>query len=433
MSTLVKSHWIADGDNIRLSMPLTKVDEENRRVSGFATLDNVDSQGDVVLAEASKEAFAKARGNLREMHGNVAAGYIVDFKEEEFFHDGQFYRGIYVTAYVSKGAPDTWEKVLDGTLTGFSIGGNITEASNEFVKEQNKSVRFIKSYDLVELSLVDNPANQLANVFSITKSSTGQTLVKGMVMDVKAENVFYCQDDDVFKAAGTETATCLTCDKEMTNIGWFESGPDRAEKVRDVVTKFLGSNAANNDGEGGVEEMSVRKAADNEEEGLITSEDVTNPVPEGEAKAEQTENVNEVDESTEETTDDEAKAEAVEETPEGDEEISKKLDSLKDSIHESLEKTRTENSAAIAALEKKLEENKETFLTKVSDLESRFSEVGESLETTKANQARLEKSFESLNSEESFKKSGDVESPEKVQKNASDWDGTFSINGLLKK
>ena len=37
--------------------------------------------------------------------------------------------------YVSKGAPDTWEKVLDGTLTGFSIGGEINEASNEFVKD----------------------------------------------------------------------------------------------------------------------------------------------------------------------------------------------------------------------------------------------------------------------------------------------------------
>jgi hypothetical protein len=245
MNTFTKSHWVADGNNLHLNMPFAKVDRENRLVHGFATLDNVDSQGDVVLAEASKEAFARARGNIREMHQPIAVGKVVDFKEEEFFHEGEFYRGIYVTAYVSKGAEDTWTKVLDETLTGFSIGGAIIEASNEFVKEQGKSVRFIKSYDLTELSLVDNPANQLANVFSITKAADGHALVKGMIADMNVENVFYCDTDNIFKAEATEVAKCAACGNDMQNIGWVESGNDRAEKVKEVVTKFLGSNAAN--------------------------------------------------------------------------------------------------------------------------------------------------------------------------------------------
>ena len=37
-----KAHWIAEGDNLRFSMPIGKVDQERRTVSGFATLDNVD-------------------------------------------------------------------------------------------------------------------------------------------------------------------------------------------------------------------------------------------------------------------------------------------------------------------------------------------------------------------------------------------------------
>ena len=41
-----KANWNTDGDNLRLSMPLTKVDKERRIVSGFASLDNVDKQED---------------------------------------------------------------------------------------------------------------------------------------------------------------------------------------------------------------------------------------------------------------------------------------------------------------------------------------------------------------------------------------------------
>ena len=223
MNTLTKSHWVTDENHIRLSMPIAKVDQENRLVSGFATLDNVDSQGDVVLAEASKNAFAAARGNIREMHQPIAVGKMVDFREEEFYHDGEFYRGIFVTAYVSKGAEGTWEKVLDGTLTGFSIGGNIIEASNEFVKEQGRSVRFIKSYDLVELSLVDNPANQLANVFSITKAQDGHTVVKGMVAEMQVENIFWCATDQIVKSVSADAAICGLCDNPMEIIGWVEA------------------------------------------------------------------------------------------------------------------------------------------------------------------------------------------------------------------
>jgi len=461
MNTLSKSHWVADGDRLSLSMPLTKVDQENRLVSGFATLDNVDSQGDVVLAEASKEAFARARGNIREMHQPIAVGKVVDFREEEFYHDGEFYRGIYVTAYVSKGAEGTWEKVLDGTLTGFSIGGNIIDASNEFVKEQGKSVRFIKSYDLVELSLVDNPANQLANVFSITKAADGHSVVKGMVAEVEVENVFYCATDEIFKSVAEESVNCSSCGNEMKNVGWVETGPDRAEKVRDVVTKFLGSNAANNEGEGGVENMGIRKAAEHEGEGVVTSADVTqdedaktpleelkeeaandnveNKVDEDKDKAEALEEVGDLDDPTPNDEHDLGKeaeegAQGIDETPDADEEISKKIDSLKDAVQASLEKTRTETSEAVAALEKKLAENAETFLSKVSDLEEKFSGLDEGLKTAKAKQAELEKSLDTLNSEGSFKKSGDVgndEKPETVQK-ANAWAGAFSIDNLLK-
>ena len=142
-----KAHWITDGDNVRLAMPIGKVDVERRIVSGFATLDNVDKQGDIVTTEASMSAFKNFRGNLREMHQQNAVGKIVSFKEDRYFDPNtkKFYSGVYVSAYVSKGAQDAWEKVLDGTYSGFSIGGNIKTTEDAFNAELDKSIRLLKN------------------------------------------------------------------------------------------------------------------------------------------------------------------------------------------------------------------------------------------------------------------------------------------------
>jgi hypothetical protein len=152
-------------------MPIGKVDIERRMVSGFATLDNIDKQGDIVTTESSINAFKNFRGNLREMHQPSAVGKIVSFKEDRYFDPNtkKFYSGVYVSAYVSKGAQDAWEKVLDGTYTGFSIGGNIKTWDDAFNEEMDKSIRVIKEYDLYELSLVDSPANQFLDCYSTTQ------------------------------------------------------------------------------------------------------------------------------------------------------------------------------------------------------------------------------------------------------------------------
>ena len=192
-----KGHWSSNGDKLHLSIPFTKVNRENRTVSGFATLDNVDQTGDVVTAEASVKAFENFRGNLREMHQSNAVGKVVSFKPETYYDQKSqtFYNGVYVTSYISKGAQDTWEKVLDGTLSGFSIGGKIKESDNEVNKATGEAVRFIKDYDLVELSIVDSPANELCNILSIEKVN-GQMIYKGLAANVVTENIFYCEDSD---------------------------------------------------------------------------------------------------------------------------------------------------------------------------------------------------------------------------------------------
>ncbi len=236
---LNKSHWSTKDQRINLSMPISKVDKERRIVSGFATLDNLDRQGDVVPAEASKKAFERFRGNVREMHQPIAVGKIVSFKEDKYFNpeENKFYNGIYVSAYVSKGAQATWEKVLDGTLTGFSIGGEINDSDDVYDDEMNKSYRVIKDYDLSELSLVDNPANQFANVISIEKAKDGKHL-EGYLSKATIENVFWCKGDDVITMSYDASLDCPQCDKAMSNIGFVETNDeDKASVVKSIISK----------------------------------------------------------------------------------------------------------------------------------------------------------------------------------------------------
>lgn len=425
-----------DGNSVNMSMPFAKVDKAQRLVSGFATLDNLDTQDDVVSAEASQKAFARARGNIREMHQPLAVGRMVDFKEDEYYdkETNKFYRGIYVTARVSEGAEDTWKKVLDGTLTGFSIGGNINEVSNEFSKSQKKSYRLIKDYDLVELSLVDNPANQLANVLSIQKTATG-SVVKGMAVESKIENVFVCSkhDADVVSVRETESEDCPLCGAKMDNAGWFESGADRTEKVQLIVEKFLSPEqeaAPISDSEGGVV-MGVEKSVEKKDDSLVApilEEAVTEK-----AELEEAEEVTETpaeEEAAEEV--DETPAEEEAETPEEvadeGEVISKAIDDLKETVTTSLEKTREETAEHLAALEKKIDEAKAEFIAKSSELDSKLSGFGEKLDTAKTRLAELEKNLEKMNDGDAIRKSSDLSDEPLVKsvQNDDSWNGAFS-------
>jgi hypothetical protein len=222
------------GNHLNFSTPISKIDVEKRMVHGFATLDNLDRQGDIVPLESSIKAFESFRGNIREMHQPISVGKVVSFKEESYFdaESNKSYSGIYVSAYVSKGAQDTWEKVLDGTLSAFSIGGEVHETEDVYDEELNKKYQVIKEYSLSELSLVDNPANQFANVISIEK---GQGT--GYLMKATIENVFWCRKDDVIQMSYGANKACPQCDKAMSNIGFVESNdPEKTSVIKGIIT-----------------------------------------------------------------------------------------------------------------------------------------------------------------------------------------------------
>lgn len=381
-----KSYWVTQDDNMYIRLPLSKVDKVNRLVSGWATLDNVDKQKDKVLATASKKAFDRFHGNIREMHQNVAVGRMADFKEEDFYDkaSGKTYRGIFVTARVSKGAPNTWEKVLDGTLNAFSIGGKVLEKSVEFSKDADGPVDIIKDYELVELSLVDNPANEHATIVSVVKSEDG-LMLKGMLADMTFKNVFWCDHDNIAKSSTVENESCSMCDNDMVNIGWFETGEDEKE-MRNIINKYLNK--------GGVE------MSDEKEETPSTAVD-TEPLPVVE------------DEKPEETLEHE------------EVDLEKVVNALHETFKASIESATTATSEALQKFEGQVAEISKLFENKFKAVETKLDGLTESLDALKSVNGDVSKRLDSLETETAFRKSAVLESPGGSGKEDSFWKGTF--------
>jgi len=187
-------------ENFNLMFPISMVKKEERIVVGIATADNIDKAGDIVDFNASLLAFKNWAGNIREMHSPIAVGKAINYEPVKIKNaDGEEFNAIRVEAYISKGAQDTWEKVLDGTLRAFSIGGRILEKEVDTKKVfRGKPANVIKRYELGELSLVDNPANQIAVIDIVKMSNDGEL---DYILKVDCNDIDLTIPDAVRKAA----------------------------------------------------------------------------------------------------------------------------------------------------------------------------------------------------------------------------------------
>jgi hypothetical protein len=434
-----KSYWSSNGESIHLSVPFTKVNKEKRTVSGFATLDNVDQTGDVVTAEASLKAFENFRGNLREMHQPLAVGKVVSFKPETYYDQvtKNFYNGVYVTSYISKGAQDTWEKVLDGTLTGFSIGGKIKDSDNEVNKATGQQVRFIKDYDLLELSIVDSPANELCNIFSIEKMN-GQMVFKGMAADVITENIFYCEESNSVFLSTEKSFESPVSGKPATIIGWVEkSDVNKSVEVDKILDSFKKSRLPL------PETQTIAKQA-NAEGGNEVSENTENTVVE-ETTIEKSVAVEEAvaveDATTEDVVAADASADTVEKAADVSEvmvdepDFAKMLVDLKGFFSDTLNKASEVNASQVSAIQSTVETFSKSVDDRMTEMAEQYTTLSKAVEDIKGTIDGVQKRVDAVESETAIKKSSDLGGSQEVKTiKKSKWNGTFlgSVSDLVK-
>ena len=139
-----------------------KQDDGSLLVYGKATDDSLDIDqqicDDTWLSSAMPEWF-KSGGNIREQHSSIAAGVA---KEYESKPDGHYISVLVVD-------PVSVKKVESGVLKGFSIGIK----SPRVVRDQKAANGRIIDGQIVEVSLVDRPANPNAKLM-LAKSVEGE-------------------------------------------------------------------------------------------------------------------------------------------------------------------------------------------------------------------------------------------------------------------
>ncbi len=143
-------------NDLRIYVPILKIDKDKRMAWGYCTTEAVDSQGEIVERKAIKDAWADYMkfANIREMHQASAVGIT-----KEFTHDD---KGTFIGVKVVDDR--AWKFVTETVYKGFSIGGKILE------KVGNR----IKQIALNEISLVDRPANEEARLTVVKRNDGGE-------------------------------------------------------------------------------------------------------------------------------------------------------------------------------------------------------------------------------------------------------------------
>lgn len=189
-------------------------DDGTVKVWGYASSEAVDSDGEIITAEAMKAAIPDYMkfGAVREMHGKSAAGTAIEIRVED---DGRTYFGAHVVD------PVAVLKVQTGVYKGFSIGGTVTARD-----DLNKSL--IKGVKLTEISLVDRPANPDA-VFTCFKAEKG------------AEQADDDKDADA-QAGGDkpDDADGSQKDDQAVEAEKADFTPDEIARLREMLNKSAG-------------------------------------------------------------------------------------------------------------------------------------------------------------------------------------------------
>jgi hypothetical protein len=164
-------------DDMQVFVPITKIDAGKRLVYGVVTAEMPDVAGEVCDYASTKplyqkwsQGFASATagrsfGNLRAMHGSVAAGKLVDIA----FNDAQ--KRIEICGKVVDDAE--WQKVEEGVYTGFSQGGRYLKRWPD--PHAPDLTRY--TAEPLEISLVDHPCLPEAT-FTVVKADGSTELRK---------------------------------------------------------------------------------------------------------------------------------------------------------------------------------------------------------------------------------------------------------------
>ncbi len=130
-------------------------------VEGYASTSDLDAQNHIV----SPEAIAMGAESLKK-YDTVLFNHDPDRPIGKIVNSEALDSKLLIKVAISKTEPKIWEQIKDGTLSKFSIRGQITDSETYEDARTFKEIRVIKGMELHEVSLVSVPANPQAKSLS---------------------------------------------------------------------------------------------------------------------------------------------------------------------------------------------------------------------------------------------------------------------------
>jgi HK97 family phage prohead protease len=160
--------------------PFEILSEDDRIVAGWASVEILDSQGDIIPIEEIERAMyilMDRGGQILYGHGNKPIGKILKWEIRK--HPEADANGLWVVAKIYKDYPlddEVWRLVKEGQLKGFSIGAQ-GRKEKRVLKDKSvnlpDSVNVVRDLNLMEISIVPTPANPLATIEQVNYIAKG--------------------------------------------------------------------------------------------------------------------------------------------------------------------------------------------------------------------------------------------------------------------
>lgn len=161
-------------------MAIQKADSNRRLFGGYATVEVVDKQGELVDIQAFKDvikSFMAMGGNIIDTHTNKTVAKVLDYEftkkklddgaeEDALWFDMECYKEY---DYHDK----VWEAIKNGDYTGLSMGGRRKKGEFELKCDTGGCHNHVKGIELFEVSIVDKPANQEATIEEVNSMAKG--------------------------------------------------------------------------------------------------------------------------------------------------------------------------------------------------------------------------------------------------------------------
>lgn len=207
-------------------------DKDNRLIKGYATVEVLDRQYDLVPVDTMQRAmlaYMDRGGLLLYGHENKPVGKVINWNVVDNTEYGV--PAVEIVGKINSGYKlddEVWKLIQSKKLTGFSIGGTAIDVGEAVMKDGSKA-RVLKEIELGEISIVVEPANQGAVITAVSVAKSGDIYDKmtdeelAKAGEEAVKNILYEFTKEPLKKKSYPWKTCMREHHSAKLCGWIKA------------------------------------------------------------------------------------------------------------------------------------------------------------------------------------------------------------------